>query len=424
MLDTFMIGVLGEEALAGVTLANTVFFVVALVTFGVQSGCAVLISQYWGKGDVKTINRVLGIGFAICGGIGLIVGVSVTLFPEQIYSLTTNDPGLAAAAVEYARMVAFSQFFNGLSLLYIGAQRAMENPKLGMSVLIISMAVNTFLNWVLIFGNLGFPAMGITGGALATLIARIIEFIITFTYAFRTPHFCLDFKAMLRPGKLIFMDFLKYALPVVANETLWGLGFSLYAVIIGHLPGAVEGVAAYTITLNFERLLSAVYFGVGGAAAVLVGKALGAGDKEGAHIAGVTVISITFAAGVVAGAMLLALSHLVVVPYIFPLFGATELTTQIGAIMLTVISICVPFKAFNFCNIVGVLRGGGDVVAAAALDIISVYLVALPLSFISGFVFSAPVITVFLFINSEEVVKFFMGIWRFNQRKWLKNVTR
>lgn len=424
MLDTFMIGTLGEEALSGVTLANTVFFIIALFVFGLQGGCSVLISQYWGKGDETTINRIVGIGFGLSALIGLITGIGISLFPKQIYSLSTNDPALISVAVEYARAVAFAQFFNGLSMLYIAAQRSMENPKLGLFILVMSMLLNTFLNWVLIFGKLGFPAMGVKGGAYATLISRIIEFIVTFSYAFRTRRFRLNLKAILHPGWIIFKDFLKYSLPVVTNEFLWGLGFSLYTVIIGHMPNAIESVAAYTITLNVERLLSAVYFGIGSAASILVGKALGANDKEGAHMIGTTMVSLTFVCGIVAALLMLVLSHAVVIPYIFPLFGAGELTKAIGSIMLTIVSISIPFRAFNFCNIVGVLRGGGDVKAGMLLDVGSMYLVSLPIAYITAFVIGAPIITVFLFIHAEEVVKFIFGLIRFCQKKWLRNVTR
>ena len=424
MLDTFMVGTLGEEALAGVTLANTVFFVVMLFTFGLQSGCAVLISQYWGKGDSTTINRILGIGIGLTAAVSLIVGVIVTAIPDQVYALTSNDAGLISVAADYARVVAFAQFFNGLSMMYISAQRSMENPRLGMTILIISMATNTFLNWVMIFGKLGFPAMGVKGAALATLCSRIIEFAITLIYALRTTRFFLDFKAMLRPGKVIFMDFVRFSLPVVVNETVWGFGFSLYAVIIGHMEGAVAGVAAYTITLTVERMLSAINFGVGGAAAVLVGKPLGAGDREGAHTAGVTMMAVTTIMGVAIGLLLLALTYTVVVPLVLPLFGASDQTLAIGQAMLVIVAAAMPFRSFNFCNIVGVLRGGGDVKAGVFIDIFCMYGIALPLSALAGLVWGASVVVVYLLITTEEFVKVFIGYWRFSKKKWLRNITR
>jgi putative MATE family efflux protein len=424
MLDTFMVGRLGEEALAGVTLANTVFFVVSLLTFGLQSGSMVLMSQYWGKRDTTTINRIMGIAFGLSGAVSPIVALAVTLFPVQIYSLTSNDPALVRVAADYAQIVAFSQFLNSLTLIYIAAQRSLGNTKMGMGVLIMSMATNTFMNWVLIFGKLGFPAMGVKGAALATLLARVIEIAVTAAYASRCSQLRLDFRAIFRPGLVIFKDFLRYSVPVVVNETLWSFGFSMYAIVIGHMPNAVSGVAAYTITLTIERLLSAVYFGVGSAASILVGRPLGAGDREGAHTAGVTVLFATVLFGIAASLAMVAISMLIVVPIVFPLFGASEETKAFGRQMLVIVSIAMPFKSFNFCNIVGVLRGGGDVRAGVFLDIGSMYGVALPLGALFGLVLGAPVTTVFLMFNLEEIVKLFFGYWRFSQKKWLRDVTR
>jgi len=424
MLDTFMVGTLGEAAMAGVTLGNTLFFVASLLTFGLQSGCSVLISQYWGKGDIKTINRIMGIGFALSGVVSLIVALGATFFPMQIFSLTSNDPELVAVAAEYARVVAFTQVFANLSLIYIAAQRSTENPRFGMYVLVSTMIIDTFLSWVFIFGKLGMPAMGVKGAALGTLIGSVYEFAFTFIYALRNKRLRLMPKYFFRPGMIIFKDFVKYSLPVVLNEFAWGFGFSLYAIIIGHMPDAIVAVAAYTITLTIERLLSAMYFGVGSAASILVGKPLGMGDREAAHTAGVTMTAITFFVGIIAGLLMLLFTHVFIVPVLFPLFGAGEQTLYVGRIMLIIVSIAMPFRAFNFCNIVGVLRGGGDVKAAFMLDIIGMYGVGIPFGALAGLVFGANIIVVYLIFNLEEVVKLVFGYIRFSQKKWLQNVTR
>jgi putative MATE family efflux protein len=424
MLDTFMVGALGEEALGGVTLANTVFFIVMLLNVGLQSGGMVLISQYWGKRDENAINRIFGIGAAIALAVSLLMSTAIMLFPTQIYGFTTNDPQLLPLAARYARVVAVSYVFNSITMMYIAVQRSMGNTRLGMNILVVSMALNTFLNWVMIFGKLGFPAMGIEGAALATVTSRVAEFLITAYYARARSSFRLDFRAILRPGVAIFKDFLKYSVPVIVNDAVWGVGFSFYAVIIGHMPDAVSGIAAYTITLTIERVLSAAYFGAGSAAAILVGKPLGAGDPEAARTAGTTMLLVTFLLGLAAGALMMALSLTLVEPVLFPLFGATEETRRIGGKMLIFLSIATPFKAFNTCNIVGVLRGGGDVRAGAILDLSAMYAVALPASALAGLVFGAPVLVVYALMNLEEVVKLFFGYWRFNQRKWLRNVTR
>ena len=423
-VDTFMVGSLGEAALSGVTLANTVFFVLSLINFGLQSGSMVLISQYWGKRDTAAINRILGISFGIAGVISLITAIVVMMFPIQIYSLTSNDPQLVEVAAKFARIAALSFFLNSMTMIYRAAQRAMGDTKPGMRILIITVSINTLLNWLLIYGHLGFPALGVEGSALATLISRVVEVVLTAFNAFRYERFRLNLKLMLRPGLVIVKDFARYSAPVVVNETLWSAGFSMYAVIIGHLPDAVTAVAAYTIAITLERLISGIYFGVGSTAAVMVGMPLGSGDKEKAHSAGITLLALTLGFGIVLGLLMLLLTNLLIEPYIFPLFVSSDETIRIGKFMLIVLAVAMPFKSFNFCAIVGVLRGGGDVKAGAMLDLCTMYAVSLPLSALAGLVFGAPIYLVYLLINSEEIIKSVLSFWRLSKKKWLQNVTR
>lgn len=423
-LDSLMIGSLGEGYLSGFSLANTVFFMATLALFGLQSGSSVLIAQYHGKGDTPTINRVMGIGFGLSFTISMIIASSVLLFPMQVYSLTTNDLELAAIAASYGRIAAPSMILNSLSMIYLSAQRSMENPRLGMYMLGASMALKTILNWLFIFGMLGFPALGIQGAALATLLSRIVEFSATLTYALRNRRFRLQFDKLLRPGKTIFMDFLKYSLPVVVNETIWGFGATLYTVIFGHLPDALAALAAYAIVMNLERMLGAVYSGLGHAAAILVGKDLGAGRRASAYQSGFTMLILTTGFGVVSALVMAALSYRVILPYVFPLFGATAATLLISGPILLILIASLPFRALNFVCLVGLFRGGGDVRAGMVIDLCSMYAVAIPLSALAGFVFHASAPTVFFCMSMEEFIKGCLVFLRFRQKRWLQNITR
>ena len=424
LLDTFMVGSLGEEYLSGMTLAIILFFAVEVIVFGLLSGSAVLISQYHGKGDNATINHVIGICLKMSIAVSTLVALALTFFPAQVYSLTSNDTDLIAIAAEYGRIAAFSLVLNAISMTYISAQRSMGNPRLGMIILSISVSTHLFLNWVLIFGNLGMPALGVKGAALAMLISRIIEFTITVGYALRTSTFKLQLQALIHPGKVIFKDFMRYAMPVVAGESLWGIGYSMYAIIFGHMENAVAGVAAYTIILNIERTLSSVYYALGAATGILVGREMGAGRRDDALNAGVTLLALTGVFGVFAGLLVLALSHTVILPFIFPLFRASQLTHEAGASLLLIMSLYLPFRAFNFSVIVGALRGGGDVRASMFIETATMYLIALPLTALMGLVFHTSMSIVYLMICMEEFTKFALGIWRISRKKWLRNVTQ
>lgn len=427
MVDTFMVGILGETPLAAVTLANLPIFVIQFVVFGIQSGSAVLISQYWGKGDTDSINRVMGISAYAACGTSIVFAVALLLFPTEIMGLLTNDPTLRDIAAEYGRIVGISYVFNSLSSVYIGAHRSMENPKLGLVIFSISMLANTLLNLVLIFGLLGFPRLGVVGAALATLLSRVIEFIITVIHAVVGKRFRLRPALLLRPGGTIVRKFLKYATPVVLNETLWGLGTSLYPTIMGHMDGSTEILAAYAVAGNIDRFCSVGIFALAAAAAIIIGREIGAGNSHRVYDTGKALLFVTFALGAVIGVVMLFVTYAIIQPYIYPIYpafqsspGAARITTTI----LTIVAIFLPMRAFNTTNIVGVLRGGGDVRFTTLIDVLPLWCVAIPLAALSGLVAKAGILWVYLSIEAENIVKFFLGLKRLFSRKWIHDVTQ
>ena len=270
LIDTFMVGALGEAPLAAVLVANIPVFVIQLVIFGLQSGSSVLISQFWGKGDTESINRVIGLGCYVAGAISLAFASVMFFLPEQLMGLLTDNQELVPLAAQYARIVGFSYIFNSLTGVYVGAHRSMENPKLGMIIFGVSMLTNAFLNWVFIFGNLGAPALGVQGAALATLIARCLEVVIVVTHMVKTRFFRVRAGLLVRPGGSMVRRFLRYGGLVVLNETMWGLGTSVMPTIMGHMEGSTEILAAYTVAGNVEKMCTVFSFGLAATAAVII----------------------------------------------------------------------------------------------------------------------------------------------------------
>ena len=232
LVDTFMVGTMGEGPLAGVTLANIPVFVVQLMMFGIQSGSSVLISQYRGKGDTQAINRVMGIGMYAAGAIGLTFALIMGFLPTQFMGLFGTDAAVVATAARYARIVGWSYFFDSFVQVYIGVHRAMGNPSRGLVILGASMASNTFLNWVFIFGNLGAPRLAEEGAALATLLARVLSCSIAVGWAVLDKRFKLSPALLFRPGREMTRRFIRFSTPVMCNETFWGLGTSLFPTIM------------------------------------------------------------------------------------------------------------------------------------------------------------------------------------------------
>jgi len=426
LADTVMVGMLGQNELAGVSLANTPFFVAMLFVFGLQSGGAVLISQYWGKKDVVTVNRVMGVSIYFAGALSFLFATLMTLFPEPVMRMVTNNPDLIDISVRYAKYVAYSYFINSVTMVYVGTQRSTENPKFGMYVVTISMVANVFLNWVLIFGKFGFPALGVEGAAIATLISRIIELVITIIYIlFFDKHLKIIPKAILAPGKEILKDFLKYSTPVIMNETLWGLGISLLPVVYGHMANSADVVAGNSIAGNVERIVTVFVFAIANASAIIIGKEIGRGaGKDEVQRLGGDLLGIASAVGAVSGIVLAISTVIAIEPYIFPLFDLSDEARRIAKMMLLSMSFILFARSFNATNIVGILRGGGDVRVCMLLDVLPLYLYTVPLAAVTALLLNWDIQWVYFIILSEDILKFIFGFKRYKSRRWINNITR
>ena len=424
LADTFMVGVLGEQSLAAVTLAATPMFVFTIFTFGVQSGAGILVSQYWGKGNTSAINRVLGVGLYFSIIITFGAAVILSSFPQQILNLVTSEKSLVGLGVPYARITGFATACNAISMIYISCQRSMENPRLGVIVLSISALFNVFGNWVLIFGKFGFPALGIEGAAIATLCSRIIEVIIIAIYAMRNSKLPIKIMLLLKPGFTIFRDFVKYSIPVLVNEGLWGLGAMLYPVIFGHMAGAGSILASYNIAGNLERLFAVATFASGAATAVIIGREIGAGRRE--HIISVakSLMALGLLLGLASCAILMVARFTVLVPIVFPLFDLSKEATSNATIMLTILACITPVRTLAFTMGIGILRGGGDVKALMYIDVGSLYFVGIPMAAITGLILKADIGVVYSSLLLEDAIKLVFLYFRVRSKKWINDVTR
>lgn len=424
LTDTFMVGMLGEQYLAAVTIAVTPQFILMIFTFGVQSSMGILVAQYWGKGNINTINRVLGIALYATALITILGALLIHSIPHQLLSLVTSDKSLVALGAPYARITCFAIALNSISLVYLSCHRSMENPRLGVIILSISAVLSIFGNWVLIFGNLGFPALGIQGAAIATLSARIIEVTIVFIHAFRNSRFRVKLGLLLKPGMTIFRDFCKYSLPVLLNESLWGFGTMMYPVILGHMTGAQTILAAYNIAGNMERLFAVTMFGCGNATAVIIGREIGAGRRDRVYSVAKSLMTLGFFLGLGSGALLILTRLTIMEPLVFPLFGLSQDAASSATIMLTIIAILLPVRTVGFTMGIGLMRGGGDVKRLMLLDIGTLYGIALPLAAFTALVLKTGITVVYLTIAFEELVKVTLFYFRVRSRKWINDVTR
>ena len=423
MADTFMVGLLGELPMAAVALANIPLFMVQMFIFGVQSGATVLFSQYWGRQKMDDIQRVMGVAVWCVGTVALAVALLLWTAPEPFLSLFGDDPAIVALGAKYGRIAGFSYFLNAFTMMYISAYRAMERPQLGMYILMVSMGCNTFLNWMLIFGNLGAPAMGVEGAALATLISRGVELVILAVHIKCSRFLSLKPGLLLRPGMEMARRFVRYGGPVVCNETMWGLGTGIIPTIMGHMENSQEILAAYTLAGNVEKICMVLGFGIAATASIMIGREIGAGRTDSVYQVGLALDTLAFLCGLGISVFLVLFAQCIAPVWVFPLFKLSPGASRIAALMITILGLAIPLKNFNQANIVGVLRGGGDVTAATIIDLAPLWLVSIPLCALAGLVLRLDIFWVYLCVPSESIVKFFIGLHRLRSGRWINDVT-
>ena len=425
LIDTFMVSQLGNEEMAAVTAANVPVFLLISIVFGVQSGLGILVSQYWGKGDIKSINRALGVAAMLGTGISLALALVFFLFPVQVMDLLSNRHDLSLLGAPYLQVIGFSYVFNMLSSIYASAQRSVERPSFGLLVFGFSTVLNTGLNYLLIFGHGGFPALGVQGAAIATLLARMSEFLICAVSAVRSRIIPLDLACFLRPGWDMIRQFVKYSSPVILNETVWGLGNSLLTVILGYTDNSVEMLTANAVMGNLNRLFLVVCFGLGAATAVIVGKAIGEGQDR-REVQALSQALLVFAVLVGAGLAVisLALVPLLFVPVIFPLFQLYGESAAIAAALAVTAFAAIPCHAYAISAVTGVLRSGGDVTWATILDLAPQWLACLPLTALAALVLKTGCWPIAIAIQMDSILKVPLCVWRVGSGKWINDLTR
>lgn len=416
LVDTLMIGQLGQTTIAAVGLANKVFFVFTLLLFGIVSGSSILTAQYWGKKDIKNIRRVLGMSLLI-GLSGSIIFVLAGLFcPEFVMSIFTPSENTIKIGAAYLCIVAISYPLTAITNCYISLLRAVNQVKAPVVISIISILVNVIFNYALIFGHFGAPALGVQGAAIATLIARTVECtcILLVVYS-QKGSAAAKLKELIHFDKEFIKMYLITVSPVIANEFMWGLGVAMYSLVYGRMGD--EAVAAITITQNVEQITVVIFQGISAATAVILGNELGANKLEKAETHAKYFIILQFIFTLVMG----IICFFIRVPLI-TLFSVTDAVASDISKCLIVFILYLPFRMFNLVNIVGILRSGGDTKAALMLDVTGVWCVGIPFAYIGGILLGLPIYWVYAMVTFEEAYKFVLGIRRYKQKKWLRNI--
>lgn len=417
IIDGVMIGQLGDAPYAAVTQANRFTFVFQLFLFGAASGCGIFFSQFWGNRDLARMRSVMGLALRVAGVLTLLFAGSAIFFTEQVVALFLPRGESFDWAVEYLSVVAPGYFITAVDTVYASCMKSAEQTRIPMLAGIASILLNTFLNWALIYGHLGFPAMGVRGAAIATVISAGLSLVINVgaSYALKLPS-AVRLRELRLPDRAFCGRFFRLVLPVVFNEGLWSTGITMYSVFYGRLGDAA--VAAMGIFNTVDQLINVLVYGIMNASAILVGGYLGAGERDGAWLTAKRMLTACVAAGATVGA-LLALSRGALVG----MFKVSPEARGIALIILLEASLFYWLRAINSINVVGVLRSGGDTLYSMLLDTSALWLIGVPLVGMAALWWRLPIQQVYLFTIVEEVIKAVIGLRRFRSKKWMHVLT-
>ncbi len=415
-ITTLMTGQLGDIPLAAAGLANQMYFILSLVQFGIGSGASIFTAQYWGKNDKESISKVLG----VCLMFGILVSLifmSVALFfPNIFLDAFTSDQQVIQLGTQILRIVGFSFLFTPITNSFYMVLRSTGNVRLPMVVSSSSVIINTILGYMLVFGKLGAPTLGVMGAAYANLIARVLEcvLILWMVYYLKTP-------LAVKPRELLCFDpvflkkILKRMLPVTVNELLWSVGISTYSAIYAHIN--TESIAAMNIRASIEDLFFVPFLGVTHACAIIIGNAIGSGNEKESDAYIRQGVRIIFVLSVVLGALLIFGRDLIT-----SLYNVTDLTAFYTRNLLTVLGAFLWLRTVNTFYFIAMLRSGGDTRFAYFADVGGMWLVGVPSALLGAFVLKLPVYYVYALAMLDEAVKFFLFLWRKRSNRWIHNL--
>lgn len=416
MVDTFMIGSLGDDYVSAVGLANKVFFVLNLLIFGIASGCSVLLSQYYGKKDDKNLNKTFGFMTMLSLSGSLLFFILAFTIPSNLMRIFTESDTLIELGTPYLKIVSISYVFTAFSFTTSAMLRSINKTRAPMFFTLVTVFVNVIFNYILIFGKMGFPELKAEGAAIATIISRMVEFSCILLYLiFAKRDVKLSVSEMVHIDKETIVKNLKFALPVIINELGWGLGTTMYSVIYGHMSDDV--VASMTIATALEDLVYALLFGISTACAVIVGNQLGANNLEEAEKTAKKLLITGVIMSMVLGVVLVLLIN----PYLL-LYKATDIVRYNIRRVCIAYAIMMPAFTFNLIMIVGILRSGGDTLFCMIMELSSLWLVGVLSAAIGAFVFKLDVLYVFVLSQIEQFVKVVIGFVRYKQKKWVRNI--
>ena len=415
--DALMLGKLNQDAMAAVSLATQVQFIQNMLLYSIVCGVGVLGAQYWGKKDKVVLGKIFGSSIREAMLVSLAFFVGCYYFPHALMRLFASDPILINIGAEYLKLASWSYLITGVSQCYLAIMRVSDHATSSAWISSGAVVINIIFNALFIFGLCGFPEIGVRGAAVATILARVIELAACILCGLNKSFIRLQLKMVFTFDRVLFCDFWRYSLPILASCLLWGIGFTSYTAIMGHLGR--DAAAANSIAAVVRDLICCLCNGLAGACGILIGNKLGAGELETGKLYGERTLILSIVAGFFSSLVILSL-----IPLISNFVKLTEQAHYYMVWMFVILAFYMIGR--SICGIVinGIFSSGGDTMFDMYILIIFMWCIALPCAFLGAFYFHLPVLLVYCCTCLDEVGKVPCVIIHFRKYKWVKNLTR
>ena len=420
MMDTLMLGRYSQNAMGGVSLCNQIQFLLQMLVVGAGEGAVVMGSQYWGKKKLEPIPHIIGVALRFGGALAVLLFILVCGWPTRILQLLSNDPAVIAEGAKYFSIIRFTYVIFTITNILVASLRSIGVVKIGYMISGSTLVINVCLNYLLIYGNLGFPEMGVRGAACATLIARCVELLIVIWFLkYKENVLNLNLRKLLHIDTSYVRDYMKVSLPVLINQALWGVAQMVQTGILGHLGGDVT--AANAISVQVYQVLSVVCYGAASAAGIVVGRTIGEGNEKKLHPLVTTLQVLFLSIGLCSGLAIFLLRG-----PILAAFGGTltENAYRLSRQFMLVLAITTVGTSYQMACDNGIIRGGGNALFVVKMDLISIWCIVLPLSFFMAFVMHASPTVVVWCLNADQIFKCVPAFLESNYGNWIRKLTR
>ena len=415
--DALMLGKLNQDAMAAVSLATQIQFVQNILLYSIVSGIGILGAQYWGKNDKDVLIKIFGMSIRESIGLSLLFFIGCRFFPHILMRLFASDPILIETGVEYLKLASWSYIISGISQCYLAIMRVSEHAASSAWISSGAVIFNIIFNAIFIFGLCGVPMMGVRGAAIATLLARVVELLACVICSLNRNYIPLKIRTIFSFDSLLFCDFWRCALPILASCMLWGVGFTAYTAIMGHMGR--DAAAANSIAAVVRDLMCCMCNGLSGACGILIGNKLGAGELAAGKIYGERSMILSFIIGIIS-----AIGILCVIPFVSSFVKLTPQAHNYMVWMFVILSVYMVGRCVCGIVINGIFSSGGDTLFDMYSLIVFMWGIALPCAFSGAFYFKLPVLLIYACTCLDEVGKVPWVIFHYKKYKWVKNLTR